>query len=189
MLLDRLSSMFTKKNRNVASAAGGMLALLTGQKIAGLAMFAKGLHGLEQEWRKDHPEFEGGFEARWDQAIAFYEHTHENDVNRKLHIIGIPMIVGGAAGLLVFAPYRNPLWWASAGSFTAGWVLNFIGHGAFEKKAPAFADDPLSFLAGPVWDFRQLFGARPSETTAVPTGADGESEVSVFTRVTTEAQA
>ena len=66
------------------------------------------------------------------------------------------MIAGGAVGLLLFSPYR-PLWFISAGSFTAGWVLNFVGHGVYEKRAPAFADDPLSFFAGPVWDFKQLF--------------------------------
>ena len=159
-MIDTLLSFIpSAKKRNVAYAGAGMLGVLAGQKITGLALFAKGLHGLEQEWRKAHPEFEGGVVARWDKAIEFYEATHENGVNRRLHIIGIPMIVGGAAGLLLFSPFR-PFWFVSASSFTAGWVLNFIGHGAFEKKAPAFADDPLSFLAGPVWDFKQLFGAK-----------------------------
>ena len=181
-MYDKLLSLIpSKKRRNVAAAAGGMLSLLTGQKIAGLAMFAKGLQGLEQEWRKDHPEFQGDLSARWDEAIAFYEKTHEHDTNRKLHIIGIPMIVGGAAGLLLFAPYRNPLWWASAGSFSAGWILNFIGHGVFEKKAPAFADDPLSFIAGPVWDFQQLFGKRAAKKP------EQNGEVSVFNRAPAEA--
>lgn len=169
--IDSLLSMIpSPKKRNVAFAAAGMLGVLAGRKITGLALFAKGLHGLEKEWRKAHPEFEGGITARWDRAIAFYEETHENGVNRKLHIVGIPMIVGGAAGLLLFSPFR-PLWFVSASSFTAGWVLNFIGHGVFEKKAPAFADDPLSFLAGPVWDFKQLFGGNSKNR------GDGEHDV------------
>jgi hypothetical protein len=159
-----LSFIPSAKKRNVAYAGAGMLGVLAGRKITGLALFAKGLHGLEEEWRKAHPEFEGGVVARWDKAIEFYEETHENGVNRKLHIIGIPMIVGGAAGLLLFSPFR-PLWFVSASSFTAGWILNFIGHGVFEKKAPAFADDPLSFLAGPVWDFKQLFGAKSARAS------------------------
>lgn len=159
-MIDSLLSLIPNaKKRNVAYTAAGMLGILAGQKIAGLGLFAKGLHGLEKQWRADHPEFEGGLVERWQRSIEFYERTHENDVNRKLHIIGIPMILGGTAGLLLFSPFR-PLWFVSASSFTAGWVLNFIGHGVFEKKAPAFADDPLSFLAGPVWDFQQLFGKR-----------------------------
>jgi hypothetical protein len=147
------------KTRHVATTAAGMLAILAGRKLTGLSLFAKGAAGLEKEWRKEHPEFRGGFQERWQASIDFYEKTHENGVNKKLHVIGIPMILGGAAGLLLFSPYR-PLWFMSASSFTAGWILNFIGHGIFEKKAPAFADDPLSFIAGPVWDFRQMFGGK-----------------------------
>jgi hypothetical protein len=157
-MLDKILSLLPDdKNRQVAYAGAGMLALLAGRKLTGLGLFAKGAYGLEKEWRKSHPEFSGGIEERFRRAIRFYEETHENDVNKKLHIIGIPMIVGGAMGLIVFPAYR-PMWLASAASFTTGWVLNFIGHGIFEKKAPAFADDPLSFIAGPVWDLRQVFG-------------------------------
>ena len=153
-MLARLKSLVpSAKTRNVAYTAGGMLALLAGRKVIGLSLFAKGAMGVEKAWREAHPDFEGDLMARWEEAISFYEETHQNEVNRKLHVIGIPMILGGAAGLIVFSPYR-PLWFVSASSFTAGWVLNIIGHGLFEKNAPAFADDPLSFLAGPVWDFK-----------------------------------
>ena len=44
-ILDRIAS---KKARNVAYIAGGMTGLLTGSKVGALALFAKGLHGLEQ---------------------------------------------------------------------------------------------------------------------------------------------
>ena len=112
-------------------------------------------------------------------AIGFYEKTHQNPVNRWLHITGIPMIVGGTVGLLAFKPYR-PAWGVSAGAFALGWGLNFIGHGFFEKAAPAFKDDPLSFVAGPVWDLMQLrsrmSGAAPSGPVRVET--NGHSEAS-----------
>ena len=147
------------KSRYVAYAAGGMAALLAGRKVIALGFFGKGVTGLEEEWRKAHPEFSGGLDDRWQSAVSFYEATHGNDMNRKLHVLGIPMIVGGAAGLLLFSPYR-PLWFLSASSFSIGWVLNFVGHGIFEKKAPAFADDPLAFLAGPVWDLKQFLAKR-----------------------------
>lgn len=137
-------------------AVGGMATLLSGQKVAALTMFARGFGQLERAWRERNPEFQGDLRARIDAAIAFYESTHQNKVNRQLHLIGIPMVVGGAVGLIA-TPSFSPPWIASAGAFTAGWALNIVGHAAFEKNAPAFADDPLSFLVGPLWDARQMF--------------------------------
>jgi uncharacterized membrane protein YGL010W len=136
---------------------------LAGRKIVGLGLFAKGFAGLEAEWRQSN-DFDGTWAERWQKALEFYEATHLHPVNRALHTAGIPLILGGAVGMIAFKPYR-PFWAASAGSFTFGWVLNFIGHGVYEKNAPAFADDPLSFLAGPVWDLRRIqekLGVRPS---------------------------
>lgn len=155
-MLQRIAKLIpSKKTRDVALMGGGMAALLCGQKVLGLGMFGKGALGIEALWRERHPEFDGTLEERWQKALEFYEETHQHDTNRTLHVIGIPMILGGAAGLILFTPF-GPRWLASAGSFTAGWVLNFVGHGVYEKKAPAFTDDPLSFLAGPIWDLQQL---------------------------------
>ena len=150
----------TDKQRQVAYLVGGMGSLLVGNKIGGLSLFAKGALGLEKHWNDAHPEHKasgGGLVQRWNRAIHFYESTHMNDTNRKLHIVGIPLVVGGAAGLLLFVPF-GPRWWVSAGAFTGGWALNIVGHSVFEGNAPAFADDPLSFIAGPVWDLQQVFG-------------------------------
>ena len=160
-----------KRTRNVAMAVGGMGALVAGRKVVALGMFGKGLKGLEECWREAHPNFQGGWKERWEESVLFYESTHTNPVNRKLHVIGIPIILGGAAGLLLFNPYR-PLWFAAAGAFAGGWALNIMGHAVFEKNAPAFADDPLSFVAGPVWDFRQVRrkgAAQPAATPEPPT--------------------
>jgi len=152
---DILKLIPSKRTRSVAMAAGGMVGLLTGQKLVALGLFAKGAKGLEECWREAHPNFTGGMDARWREAIEFYEATHLNSTNRKLHTWGIPPIVAGATGLLLFRPFR-PAWFVSATAFTGGWIVNFIGHGFYEKNAPAFADDPLSFLAGPVWDLQQM---------------------------------
>lgn len=161
-----VKGMKIKKNRDLACVAGGMTALLFGRKVIGLGLFAKGLCGLEAEWREQR-DFDGTWAERWEKSQAFYEGTHQDPTNRWLHMVGIPMIVGGAAGLVVFSPYR-PLWFASASSFTAGWVLNFIGHGFYEKNGPAFADDPLSFLAGPMWDLEQRRADKAAERGAPP---------------------
>lgn len=159
MLTKLIEQTLGEKNKNLALAVGGMAALLTGQKLAAISMFGTGLAGLEKAWREAHPDFHGSLEERWNESVKFYEQTHSEPTNRTLHVIGIPMIVGGAVGLLLWSPFR-PLWFIAAGSFTAGWVLNFIGHGLYEKKKPAFADDPLAFLAGPAWDFTQMLAKR-----------------------------
>ncbi|HEY4219976.1 MAG TPA: DUF962 domain-containing protein [Myxococcota bacterium] len=186
-MLDTLMNLVPNaKTRGVLEAGAGMIGLLTGRKVASLALFAKGFADLEKEWRKAHPEFHGNLADRWQKSVEFYEETHQNGVNRKLHIIGIPMIVGGAAGLLLFNPFR-PLWFVSASSFSAGWILNFIGHGMFEKKAPAFSDDPLSFIAGPVWDFSQLFGAKKDRAGHMETVQTSDGPVTVINVSSAEA--
>jgi hypothetical protein len=150
-------------------AVSGMGALFAGRKVAALGMFAKGLMALEEHWRQNHPDFDGGFAERWDEATKFYAATHTNKVNRWLHMAGIPLITAGAAGLLTLKPYRTA-WSVAAGSFAVGWGLNIAGHMFFEKNQPAFKDDPLSFIAGPMWDLQQLFDKK--KTKKAKDGAD-----------------
>lgn len=133
----------------------GMATLLTGQKVPALSLFGRGVSLLEQSWRAKHPEFQGGIVERVRASVEFYERTHQNEKNRFLHVVGIPMIVGGAVGLLA-APSFSPPWVASAGLFTVGWALNIYGHARYERNKPAFADDPLAFMTGPLWDVKQL---------------------------------
>jgi len=162
-----LSEIFS--NKNVGMVAGGMAGIMIGSKAAALGLFARGIYGLEKEWRAAHPEFRGSLADRWRIAIENYDRTHQNRTNRILHTVGIPMIVGGAIGLIA-APAYTPPWWVSNASWSVGWALNFVGHGLFEQNAPAFAQDPLSFIAGPVWDVVRLRDkvmgkrARPEET-------------------------
>ena len=153
-----LSRLVPEDKQDVAMAAGGMALLLTGARLPALTLFARGAVGLEARWRERHPRFKGGLKERWDKAATFYEGTHQDPTNRVLHIVGIPLIVGGAAGLLVFRPLgpTAPLWFGSAGSFVGGWALNLVGHKFYEGNAPAFQDDPLSFVAGPIWDCQQV---------------------------------
>jgi uncharacterized membrane protein YGL010W len=99
--------------------------------------------------------------------VRYYEETHQHPTNRLLHRIGIPLIVGGAAGLLL-APAFRPVWFASAGAFTLGWGLNLVGHAAFEKNRPAFSADPLSFVTGPLWDLKALVARRGRFGSARP---------------------
>ncbi len=144
-----------EKQLDVAKVVGGMALVLLGRKLEGLSLFGKGIYDLEKKYREKHPDLEPGFDNRWAKAVEFYEETHQDETNRTLHRWGIPMIVGGAVGLLAAKPYKTP-WLVSAGAFALGWTLNIAGHAKYEKKKPAFADDPLSFVAGPVWDAKQL---------------------------------
>lgn len=171
-----VSALKIKKNRDLLCVSAGMGALVGGFKLTGLALFTKGMVGLEQEWREKR-DFDGTWAERFEKSAAFYEGTHMDPTNRTLHRIGIPMILGGAAGLIVCPAYR-PMWLASNALFTVGWGLNLIGHGVYEKNSPAFADDPLSFLMGPLWDLKQKrSGAAPEPVQAsAPAPAEPELE-------------
>ena len=143
----------------VALSVAGMGALCAGFKLSALSLFGAGIKQLEKDWRARHPEFVGDVAERWQVSLAFYRETHQNGTNRTLHLIGIPLILGGAAGLFAskpLSPVSGALWAGSLGAFVAGWALNLVGHAAFEKRAPAFSDDGLSFIAGPVWDLQEL---------------------------------
>lgn len=163
-----------RKARDLACVAGSAVALLAGRKLTAAALMTKGMIGLERHYRE-----RTGFEGTWDERMArsaeFYEGTHQDPTNRILHRVGIPVILGGTVGLFLFPAYR-PMWLASWGAFTVGWTLNFIGHGVYEKNAPAFADDPLSFVAGPLWDLKQLRGGAldADVLTAEPVAATRE---------------
>jgi uncharacterized membrane protein YGL010W len=136
-----------------------MGALCFGFKAPGLAVFGLGVFLIERDWRVRHPDFHGGIGERWQSALEFYRQTHQHPTNRTLHIVGIPLIVAGAAGLFASSPVQ-PVWVGSLSAFGVGWVLNIIGHAGYEKRAPAFSEDGLSFLAGPVWDLQALFSSR-----------------------------
>lgn len=144
-----------EKTRDLALVAGGMIGIMTGAKLVPVALVAAGARGIARRAAQQAPEHRGeAFSDRWQRAIDHYDATHQNKVNRTLHTIGIPMILGGTIGLLA-APRYTPPWWVANGSYATGWILNFIGH-AFEKNEPAFTTDPLSFIAGPVWDYVRI---------------------------------
>jgi hypothetical protein len=147
--------MIDKKQLSIIELVGGMALLLLGRKIEGIAVFGKGIYDLEKIYKSENPDLEPGFEKRWEKAINFYEETHSDKTNRVLHMLGIPLILGGALGLLASKPYKSK-WLFSGGLFAFGWFLNIIGHYKYEKNKPAFFDDPLSFVAGPIWDIKQL---------------------------------
>lgn len=69
------------------------------------------------------------------------------------------------------------------GLFVIGWIFQFVGHAAYEHRKPAFVDDVMGLLIGPLFVFAEaLFGAgwRPSLREAIearvgPTRINGAS--------------
>lgn len=134
----------------------GMGALCLGWRGSALTLFGTGYRLLERDWRHRHPHFAGSFADRLRHTLAFYRQRHENPTNRRLHQLGVPLILGGAAGLCLSTPLSGPLWALSFGSFASGWVCNLVGHSLYEGNTPAFGEDPLAFVAGPVWAVQEL---------------------------------
>jgi uncharacterized membrane protein YGL010W len=54
-------------------------------------------------------------------------------------------------GGLAIADHSVGVWLAGAGAlFVGGWIIQFVGH-AFEGKKPAFVDDLVGLLVGPLF--------------------------------------
>ncbi len=66
---------------------------------------------------------------------------------------------------LMFAPFSFGLYFLSlmtplavcVGAFVVGWVVQLWGHKSFEHKAPAFMQNFLHLLIGPLWVFVKVF--------------------------------
>lgn len=49
--------------------------------------------------------------------------------------------------------------------FVGGWILQFVGHYAFEKKSPAFFQNVRQLLVAPLWIIEELRGTRSTLAT------------------------
>ncbi len=69
---------------------------------------------------------------------------------------GYGVVMGGLLGLAVWAAQSlaalsTTVWLASGiGLFVVGWAIQFIGH-AYEGRKPAFVDDLIGLLIGPLF--------------------------------------
>jgi len=75
-------------------------------------------------------------------------------LDRKL---GAVMLV---FSLFLYLGARLLPWPASLGLFLAGWVLQFVGHGVYEKRSPAFLENLTHLLVGPMWVLNHLVPLR-----------------------------
>jgi len=86
-----------------------------------------------------------------DRFIEKYKAKHQHPLNRLSHSVGIPLIVI-ALPLFLFN------WRWALVLFSAGWILQFVGH-AIEGNQPAFFTNPLYLLIGPLWLLRRVVAA------------------------------
>lgn len=81
---------------------------------------------------------------KYREWITNYHHDHQHPINRKIHEVGVPVIL---ASLPIFL-FNKKL---GAAMFIGGWAVQFLGH-AIEGKAPTVTKDPLgAIFSGPVY--------------------------------------
>ena len=95
-------------------------------------------------------------------------------LDRRYGLAMAALLALALRGGAFFASQSLAVWLASAGTlFFGGWVLQFVGH-AFEGKKPAFVDDLVGLLVGPLFLVAEAgfaLGLRTEVRTAV--GAAG----------------
>lgn len=57
----------------------------------------------------------------------------------------------------IFIAHVTPVWLVLAITVTA-WTIQLLGHAVWEKKAPAFTDNFIQVLIGPLFMLRLMFG-------------------------------
>lgn len=90
----------------------------------------------------------------WNEWVSEYSKSHQHPVNRRCHLLGIPLILLSIA-LLPLNLLIDHIWASSLALFTVGWILQFIGH-YFEKKPPEFFKDWRFLLVGARWWFSKI---------------------------------
>jgi uncharacterized membrane protein YGL010W len=89
-----------------------------------------------------------------DAWVDRYEQSHQNPINRVFHTFGIPMIAVSIP-LFLIAPLLRGFWKIPLSLFTAGWILQVLGH-IVEGKPPEFLKDWRFLLVGLRWWLRAI---------------------------------
>ena len=64
------------------------------------------------------------------------------------------------AAFVIYLGARTLVWQLCVTLFIAGWILQFLGHGAYEKRAPAFYKNAIHLIVGPLWVLNHLVHVR-----------------------------
>jgi hypothetical protein len=91
-----------------------------------------------------------------DDLMAQFVGAHQNTWNRRLHLVGIPMLV--VSGLLWGAAlFVDGLWKLPAVMMPLGFACQFLGH-AIEGNRPEVFTDWRFFFIGLEWWFALVRG-------------------------------
>jgi uncharacterized membrane protein YGL010W len=85
----------------------------------------------------------------WESWISHYAQSHQHPVNRRLHMIGIPLIAASLP-LFVLSAFVARLRRTALSMFAIGWIFQFAGH-AVEGKPPEFLRDWRFLFVGLRW--------------------------------------
>ena len=74
--------------------------------------------------------------------------------------LGLLMAIFSAACLVAGAwlAHESTMIWAASGAalFIVGWIFQFVGHMAYEHRKPAFADDLIGLIIGPLFVLAEI---------------------------------
>lgn len=120
--------------------------------MLGIPLIIVGLLGLMLEI----PRFRlGGLEADWAMALVVVAGVAYLWLDPRL---GGAMI---AADIVLYLVARQVNWKIALALFLIGWVFQFIGHGVYEKRAPAFSKNLAHLVVGPLWVLNHVVHLRP----------------------------
>ncbi len=74
--------------------------------------------------------------------------------------LGAAMIV---VSLSLYLGARLLTWPIALGLFVVGWAFQFVGHGVYEKRSPAFLTNLVHLLVGPLWVLNHALRIRPEK--------------------------
>ena len=69
------------------------------------------------------------------------------------------------AYLLLYGLARQLSWPVHLVLFVLGWIFQFVGHGVYEKRSPAFFKNLIHLVVGPLWVTNHLIRLRPEAKT------------------------
>lgn len=71
--------------------------------------------------------------------------------------VGLALFMLVIAAVMIALGSRIPVPWA-IGLFVLGWIFQYLGHYAYEKKSPAFYKNLTHLLIGPLWILAKALG-------------------------------
>jgi len=77
--------------------------------------------------------------------------------------LGLLMLL---AAFVIYLGARTLVWQLCVALFIIGWVFQFVGHGAYEKRAPAFYKNAVHLIIGPLWVLNHIVRVR--RNTGIP---------------------